>query len=318
MDIYRYFDTGNSQHSESNAYLLALPAYYIYDKADKTRKTIPGRRSFHIKVENLFQSLSSDDKLTFKFMRQGTAEAGILSNSRLVIVVFRGTDDDANNFEYWSPKVGNMNYKMIRVRGSWGVGRVHKGFYNALSPLYNSVRSEIHNRLKSGNKSLYFTGHSRGAALATLCAYGYRAEDDNAKVGGIYLFGSPRVGDAVFNKEYDRLGLARNTFRWVRYRDFANQFPDYTSSLPRYRTTTNRYYHVGSLNYIDRKGQISMMHKHSDFEPGYGLSSLNDHRMDRYCMAMFNRLSKKKRINPTNPNELTKHDVKSALPVNPG
>jgi hypothetical protein len=78
------------------------------------------------------------------------------------------------------------------------------------------------------------TGHSLGAALATLSAGRY------GSVQGVYTFGSPRVGDEVFKKNFDV-----KIFRIVNNDDIVSQLP------PR-----GKYLHVGELKLIDSDGII--------------------------------------------------------------
>ena len=79
-------------------------------------------------------------------------------------------------------------------------GRVHKGFVNA----YQSVELQIIQGLtKVAGIPLYITGHSLGAALATLATQ--RLEQNNIyrmQIAACYTFGSPRVGNTEFEKDF--------------------------------------------------------------------------------------------------------------------
>lgn len=78
------------------------------------------------------------------------------------------------------------------------------------------------------------TGHSQGAALATLAA------DRYGNVQGVYTFGSPRVGDIEFKADF-----FINTYRFVNNNDLVSRLP-----------LAPIYYHVGELRYIDSNGLI--------------------------------------------------------------
>jgi len=68
---------------------------------------------------------------------------------------------------------------------------LHKGFVN----VFNSFRNVLHRTIEKLNPTdLIITGHSLGAALATLAIFSFR---ERPKVIG-YGFGSPRVGDVDF------------------------------------------------------------------------------------------------------------------------
>jgi hypothetical protein len=109
--------------------------------------------------------------------------------------------------------------------------RVHRGFAKA----YFSLRDEIEAWLKKNpHSALVLTGHSLGAAMATLMAADHAEAD-------LVTFGSPRVGDKSFASQFDGR-LVR------RYVDCADGVPD----LP----PPAGYRHVCDLVYIDRRGKV--------------------------------------------------------------
>jgi len=79
-------------------------------------------------------------------------------------------------------------------------GRVHKGFINA----YKSVQEEIEkNVAKLDGIPLYITGHSLGAALATVATQfleGHPVFRD--QIAACYTYGSPRVGNDQFDRDF--------------------------------------------------------------------------------------------------------------------
>lgn len=66
-------------------------------------------------------------------------------------------------------------------------GKVHKGFFDA----YQTVKARIDSRLEAHSGPLLITGHSLGAALATIAAVYHPP-------AALITFGSPRTGDADF------------------------------------------------------------------------------------------------------------------------
>jgi hypothetical protein len=93
-------------------------------------------------------------------------------------------------------------------------------------------------------------------------------------VSGVYVFGSPRVGDIGFRDRYQTdAQLWDKTFRWVKNDDFASKWPDYALGIP---VGSNRYYHVGRLNFIALNNQVTMNHQNPEYEPGPELS-IGDH-----------------------------------------
>jgi len=97
----------------------------------------------------------------------------------LAVLSFRGTDAD-------DPTDIATDADTILTPWETG-GTVHEGFAKAL----NEVRPNLDQALKSIDFRILFTGHSLGAALATLQA-------SVRKPHSLYTFGSPRVGDSQF------------------------------------------------------------------------------------------------------------------------
>ena len=114
-----------------------------------------------------------------------------------------------------------------------GGGRVHRGFKDALDEVWFELLTYITHLDNKGCK-IWMTGHSLGAALATLAADQYR------NVQGIYTFGSPRVGDGDFKINYKVVA-----YRIINNSDIATRVPP-----------PGRYKHVGNIKFIDGDGNI--------------------------------------------------------------
>ena len=111
-------------------------------------------------------------------------------------VTFRGTDslkEWKSNLAFWK--------KTIPYDNAASEIRVHTGFINAYK--MKTVRDKILAAITKDIHHVKITGHSRGAALAVLCAvdiqYNYPDRDIEA-----VLFGCPRVGNKAFAKSYNR------------------------------------------------------------------------------------------------------------------
>jgi pimeloyl-ACP methyl ester carboxylesterase len=127
---------------------------------------------------------------------------------------------------------------------SWPDGvRVHRGFARAYKAVEATVTAVL---AKYAGLSPIFTGHSLGAALATLAA---------SRIPGSTLvtFGSPRVGNAAFAELVKRVG----NFRHVDCCDLVTRVPP---SLP------NGYVHCGDAIYIDRNGVIGEVTNADDID----------------------------------------------------
>ncbi len=284
--------------------MLAVLSYYIYSNIP------PGSGAFEYRFKNLFEALSETDPFDIEVFADADVEVAILSNSRLVLAGFRGTDDGKGE---WVSQLGNKPSSFRTAPTSWGSGvRVHSGIYNALGLVYQSVRSEVRSKTRNTNRKVFVTGHSRGALLATLCAYRFQ-KVGGVDVSGVYVFGSPRVGNIGFRDRYKTdAQLWDKTFRWVKNDDFASKWPDYALGIP---VGSNRYYHVGRLNFIALNNQVTMNHQNPEYEPGPELS-IGDHDIRNYCVFMHQRLSGDRRSGAASPSHLVKGDVLAhGLPV---
>jgi triacylglycerol lipase len=173
-----------------------------------------------------------------KFFTGNSTQCFVADNDDFAIIVFRGTEirrrDGRSDF-------GNIIADLktdadIMLTDSGQGGKVHRGFKDALDEVW--VKQGLLEYIKSKdtlNRTLWFTGHSLGAALATLAAKRY------GKVQGLYTFGSPRVGDVDFANRFQI-----SAYRFVNNNDIVTRVPP-----------PIRYEHIGDLKYIDRSGIVS-------------------------------------------------------------
>ena len=152
------------------------------------------------------------------FARESTA-GHAASRGDTTILVFRGTEpDDPEDFR---------TDLRVWLTDAAGAGRVHRGFKAALDLVWEDVAAHLRGRRP------WFTGHSLGAALATLSAARHGGG------AGLYTFGSPRVGDAAF-----RDSIPCPAFRVVNNNDLVCRVPP------------TPYRHVGERVYLDRDGNL--------------------------------------------------------------
>ena len=116
-------------------------------------------------------------------------------------------------------------------------GRVHRGFVSA----YNSIGPQIVKQLaKVKDIPLYITGHSLGAALATLATRSLEEHESGNfrdQIAACYTFGSPRVGNVVFDKK-----LKSVVYRVVNTTDIVTVVP----------LLAMGYIHVGDIRFLER------------------------------------------------------------------
>jgi hypothetical protein len=100
-------------------------------------------------------------------------------------------------------------------------GGLHAGFLGAFQNVWldNSRGSGLATILaelgKAQERTVWFTGHSLGGALATLAAFWYEGKST------LYTFGSPRVGNATFRAKFGN----RSAFRITHATDIVPTVP---------------------------------------------------------------------------------------------
>ena len=198
-------------------------------------------------------------------------QAFVAGTDDFIIVSFRGTQP--TNPVDWLTDLDAV------MRPLDGAGYVHKGFYDALDVVYAELLDTLH-RFQDKSQALWFTGHSLGAALATLAAARVFMQE-RKPVYGVHTFGQPRTGDVAFGNRYDS-ELGDKTWRFVNDLDIITRLP------PRELF----YAHVGQLMFFDKGG---VLHHDEHFwnkflmeiRVGIGAffnppANIKDHSMDLY------------------------------------
>lgn len=126
----------------------------------------------------------------------------VSNDKKLAAVAFRGTDKD-------DPSDLADDGNALKIPWERG-GKVHAGFAGALA----DVRKDLETALQGVTSRTLFTGHSLGAALATLLA-SLRTPD------ALYTFGSPLVGDPDFVATLKNV----KNFRYVDCCDIVTRIP---------------------------------------------------------------------------------------------
>jgi hypothetical protein len=166
--------------------------------------------------------------------------AFIAESDALNVLSFRGTHSKAN----WNT---NFRAGLINPKGTDPNLRVHEGFYGAFQGLSEDGLSEKIAAINktSGNIPFYVTGHSLGGALAQIAAAVFGSD----RLAACYTFGSPRVGNAIFD-----LWVKAPSYRVINHADLVPQVP-----LPIF------YRHSGDPRYLPAKVSAAP-YRH---EPGF-------------------------------------------------
>lgn len=142
-------------------------------------------------------------------------QAMVAVRDETVLVAFRGTEP--LNVKDW---IIDARFSLVPGPG----GRVHRGFSESLARGGEKCLVRRLAGLAKPGRRLWLTGHSLGGALATLAAAELAAQGLGASVGGVFTFGSPRVGDQGFATAYDA-ALRDRTWRLVNEDDFVAHLP---------------------------------------------------------------------------------------------
>ena len=137
---------------------------------------------------------------TIKMFAHGGTECYVLTCPENYIVVFRGTEPTS-----WEDIKADVQFRKK--------GGIHRGFKAALDDIWDNLYTHYEKNAKG--KQLLVTGHSLGAALATL--YSHRICDSNS---ACYTFGSPRVGTPKQTKQ-----MVFNAYRFRNNNDIVTKVP---------------------------------------------------------------------------------------------
>lgn len=158
-------------------------------------------------------------------------------------------------------------------------GKVHFGFQSEVDELWELVKKDIRKSQIKGH-NIYFTGHSLGAAMATIMASRCFASDESPDPVELHTFGSPRVG----NKKYVNTFETQH-YRWVNNNDIVTRVPLFLMG----------YKHDGVEMYIDSKGKLheGSMPWHKKLEEFLRslvgkLDVIADHDISDYCELIEN------------------------------
>lgn len=135
----------------------------------------------------------------------------VTGNESQLIVCFRGTSSGTDAL---------VDARFLKTDAFGGRGRVHRGFQGALDSVWSRLQAVVAPLVPS--RKLFICGHSLGAALAQLAAHRFALGAH--PVSGVYVYGSPRVGNRDFMDAYNEL-LEEKTFLHINNKDIVAQIP---------------------------------------------------------------------------------------------
>jgi|TARA_B110000908_G_scaffold172144_1_gene237938 triacylglycerol lipase len=195
------------------------------------------------------------------------AEVLVVRNKTDMWFAFRGTEPSKLNDVMADLKV----FKNAAMAG----GKVHGGFQQELDDIWPEIVKELsHNEKAKTSKDVYFTGHSLGAAMATISATRYCPQE-------LLTFGSPRVGGNKFIKN-----IKCTHYRFMNNNDIVCRLPPAWLG----------FRHHGDMIYFDCDGNRAVGPSWRDFFKGVLQSwkrwkffdAVVDHGMPNYVAAINN------------------------------
>jgi len=140
---------------------------------------------------------------------------GYSSQLKQIVVSFRGT----HNLRNW---IVDLKFSKLTPFENFPNVSVHDGFYSAYQRLQPQVISAVDSlQAQFPDYNIIVTGHSLGAALATLAAMDVGRRSNNTYV---WHYGSPRVGNQGFSDLF-RAIIPRAHYRHTNNRDIVPHLP---------------------------------------------------------------------------------------------
>jgi predicted lipase len=184
---------------------------------------------------------------TFEKVNEKNIQAYLFEGKKHLAVVFRGTDEISDIFN-------NINIFPVKTK----IGRIHKGFYNA----FLKINYLIKDKIETSEKKIFVTGHSLGAAIATIFS-----AVNKEKNPILITFGSPMVGTKSFTKQNkDLLHI-----RWINSKDIICKIPFFFSHFGEKRILESNSFFSLKKNHKIRKyfsliENLSFKNKFLEFE----------------------------------------------------
>lgn len=165
-------------YSRANALWLAELSRLVYRRDVKEGTPYPQPSLDTILAEANFK------KRSFFLSKDTDTQAMLVEftdTSAFAVLAFRGTEQMIKDF------ITDLDLGKFAVSGT--KKNVHDGFKEALDSVWSNIEAELN--ILPANCPVFYTGHSLGAALATLAVA-------RRPPKALYTFGSPQVGNQAF------------------------------------------------------------------------------------------------------------------------
>lgn len=260
------FDTDKGENLNSLALLqkallfaeLSMIAYLAPEETEKAAK----RLGF---TETIFYN--NDGSQAYSF-----------SNKHDIVIAFRGTEPNE-----WNDIKADIDATKALAET---VGHVHRGFKKEVDDVWPLLEKMLVSHKNNLDKKLWFTGHSLGGAMASICAGRCLLSHIDTRPEQVHTFGSPRVG----TKRYINHAKV-DYYRWVNNNDIVTRTPPAWLG----------YRHSGKEMYLDAQGklkELNAVQRKADQWKGFitGLKKrevdhFSDHLIDRYVDYIYKEVS---------------------------
>ncbi len=205
-----------------------------------------------------------------KYFSVRGSQAYWFHNEHDSVIVIRGTEPNR-----WNDIKADANAITALAET---VGRVHRGFKRETDELWPLLEKA----LEADRRTLWFTGHSLGGAMATICAARCLLSYIHSEPAELHTFGSPRVG---CQRYISHAPIAH--YRWVNNNDIVTRVPPVWLG----------YRHGGQELYLDHLGRIRQLSgwtRIADRLRGFGkgllrfrIDQLGDHSTLDYIAHVF-------------------------------
>ena len=140
--------------------------------------------------ENAKETFEHYRFLDHVFIDRNGAQCYLIWNDDDAVVIFRGTEPNQ-----WSDVKADL--KTFKKMGMYKDGYVHGGFQGEIDKVWDELDTHLS---VLEDRKIHVTGHSLGAAMATICAK--RLSEEYENIHCLYTFGSPRVGNRKWCKSH--------------------------------------------------------------------------------------------------------------------
>ncbi|QEF99774.1 Lipase (class 3) [Stieleria maiorica] len=262
---YDFFDAEDNGMSSLNSYFLSQLSMGVYSDA------LSGTAFRQDLIDRFTPQGIPADGIDVIMDAISGSEAAAFRIGNATVIAFRGTSAEGTLTPERDAEVDLLDVP-IKVKLNDKECRVHQGFWESADAVFDWVAGHARSAHNAGRK-VFLTGHSLGAARATVCAARLHY-DENIPVQSLQTFGSPKVGDVQFRSILGDVGpdgikLAEVTERFVVLGDPATTFPDKEAIWENWKTPTIIYYeHVGNTHNINPLTGTNSAHYEILFDSG--------------------------------------------------